>query len=231
MTHEIAGLGHNNPPSPIDEITAAYEAEREEAENWLDGTPVENEGQMKAVDALREAMRRWRIDLERGQKSASAPMYDAYKAELARWKPTIEDARRIEGCLVAAVDGFKRKLAEERKAQERAAWEAARAAEREAEERARAADASNLQAQREAEAAKRAAIEAEAAAQAVSANQVKGLRKVTRYEITDHMALTRWIWLNRRADAIAFVEEWVRKNHKPDPHADGLRVWEDREAY
>ena len=52
-----AAIGHNGPPDPIDEINASFEADREEASNWTDGAPVENEAQMKAVDALRKSMR------------------------------------------------------------------------------------------------------------------------------------------------------------------------------
>lgn len=225
-----AHIGHNAPPDPIDEINAVYEAEREEAANWLDGSPVENEGQMKAVDALRKSMRQWRLDLEKGQKSASAPLYDAYKGEIARWKPTIEDAKRIEGCLVAAVDGFKRKLAEEKRAAERAAWEAAEKARLEAEAKARAAAASDLEAQREAEAAKQAALDAVKAAQDASKDEVKGMRTVTRYEITDHRAALHDIAKNDRDAVTAFVDEYVRRNYKARA-IDGVKVWQDKEAF
>lgn len=222
--------GHNNPPSPIDEITAAYEAEREEAANWTDGEPVQNEAQMKEVDDLRKSMRQWRLDLERGQKSATAPLYEAYVTERDRWKPTIEDAKRIEKALVATVDAFKRKLAEKKRAEERAAWEAAEKARREAEEKARAAE-SDLDAQRKAAAAKEAAMNLEKAAQAAKKDQVKGLRTVTKYEIIDYKALLHWLAVNRKDDLTAWMDEWARKNHKPNPKADGLRVWTDREAF
>lgn len=225
-----APIGHNSPPDAIDEINAAYEAEREEAANWLDGSPVETEGQMKAVDELRKAMRQWRLDLEKGQKSASAPLYDAYKGEIARWKPTIEDAKRIEGCLVAAVDGFKRKLAEKKRAAERAAWEAAEKARLEAEAKARAAAASDLEAQREAEAAKQAYLDAEKAAQDASKDHVKGMRTVTRYEITDHRAALHDIAKNDREAVTAFIEEYVRRNHKARA-IEGVKVWQDKEAF
>lgn len=224
-------IGHNNPPDPIDQITAAYEAARQEAENWLDGSPVENEAQMKAVDDLRKAMRQMRLDLERGQKSATAPLYDAYKAEGERWKPTIEDAKRIEAGLVAAVDAFKRKLAEAKRAAERAAWEAAEKARREAEEKARAAAATDLEAQREAAAAKEAAMQAEKVAQAASKDQVKGMRSVTKWEITDHRAFLHWIAKNDRDAITAFLDEYARKEHKAVANADGLRVWIEKEAY
>jgi len=222
---------HNNPPDPIDEISAAYEAEREEAANWADGDPVENEAQMKEVDALRKSMRQWRLDLQAGQKSATAPLYDAYKAEMARWKPTIEDATRIEKALVATVDHFKRKLAEQKRAEEKAKWEAAEKARREAEEKFRAAAESDLEAQREAAAAKEAAMQAEKDAQAAKKDQVKGLRTVTKYEVTDYKALLHWLAANRKDDLTAFMDEWARRNHKPDPNADGMRVWTEKEAY
>lgn len=226
-----AVIGANNPPDPIEVICAEFEASREEASNWLDGKPVTDEAQMKAVDGLRKQAREWRMALEAGQKSATAPLYDAYKAEGARWKPTLEDAQRIEKGLVALVDDFKRKLAAEkaeaaRKA-EREAWEATRAA-RDAAARANAAD---LEAQRAAAEAQREAEEAQRRAAAASKDTVKGLRTVTRYEITDHRALLNWIAVNRRDDVTAFIEEWARKNHKEHDTANGLRVWTERVAY
>lgn len=225
-----AAIGHNGPPDPIDEINASFEADREEAANWTDGAPVENEAQMKAVDALRKSMREWRLSLEKGQKAATAPLRAVYQAELDRWKPTIEDAKRIEGCLVSTVDAFKRKLKAEKEAAERAAWEAANKARREAEEKARAADASNLEAQREVQQAKDAAIEAEKAAQAAKKDQVKGLRTVTRYTITSHKAALADIYKTDPNAIVAFVDEYVRRNHKTRTIA-GVTVTQEQEAY
>lgn len=205
------GAGHNMPPDPIEEICAAYETDRLEAESWCDGEIVQSEGQMKAADALRKTMRQWRLDLERGQKSATAPLHDAYKRELERWKPTIADAKRIEGALVATVGAFKRKLAEEKRAAERAAWEAAEKARREAEAKARAADAANIEQQREAEEAKAAAIEAEKAAQAARKDQVKGLRTVTKTVVVDEVALARHLWAHDRAAQVQFQAERARR--------------------
>ena len=225
-----AVIGSNAPPDPLDEICAAYEGPRSEAENWLDGTPVENEAQMNAVDILRKTAREWRLALEAAQKSATAPLYDAYKAEGARWKPTIEDAQRIEKGLVALVDGFKRKLAAEkaeaaRKA-EAEAWEKGRAAR----EAAVAANAADLEAQRAAAEAMREAEEAQKRAAAASKDTVKGLRTVTRYEITDHRDALHWIARTDRDAITAFVEDYVRRNHKAAQIA-GVRVWTEKEAF
>ena len=228
----LAPIGHNSPPDPIDAICADYEGVRMEAENWLDGTTaVDDEPTMKVVDRVRSEVRQWRLELERGQKDATAPLYDAYKAEGARWKPTIDDAKRVEAGLVSLVDGYKRKLAAQKEAERKAAWEAARAAEREAEEAARKAAADDLDAQREAAAAAEAAMAAKAAAAEAQRDTVKGMRTVTRYEITDPRGLLNWLAKNRKEDVMGFMEEWARRHHKPDPGADGLRVWTEKEAF
>ena len=224
-------IGHNNPPDPIETITAAFEDARTEAEAWLDGKAVETEGQMKAVDELRGSMRQWRIGLEKGQKDATAPLHDAWKREGERWKPTIEDAKMIEGGLVALVDGFKKKLAAEKEAARKAAWEIAEKARIEAEAKIAAANVADIDAQREAKAAMDAADLARAQASAAQKDTVKGMRSVTKYEITDHRALLNWIAKNDRDAITAFIEEWARKNHKDKCNADGLKVWQEKEAF
>lgn len=226
----IAPIGHNLLPDPIDEITAAYESARVEAENWTDGESITNEEQMKVVDTLRESMRQWRLALQRGQKDATTPLREVYQAELDRWKPTIKDATDIEDCLVATVKSFKAKLAEEKKAAERAAWEAADKARKEAEAKAAQANEADLEAKREAAAAAQAAKEAEKAAQVASKDKPKGMRKVTKYEIEDHRAALHHIAQHDRDAVTAFIDEYVRRNHKAKAIA-GVRVWEEREAF
>lgn len=223
----IAAIGHNNPPDPIDTITAAFEDDRTEAEGWLDGKPVENEAQMKAADKLRATMRDWRLALEKGQKSATAPLHDVYKAELERWKPTIEDAKRIEAGLVGILDGFKRKLAAEKAEADRLAQAAAWEATRKAQEAARLADATNIEATRAAAAAMAEAEEAQRAAQAASKDTVKGLRTYVTREITDGTACARWLWVNDREALLGFMAERVKKL---DALPDGVTETTERRA-
>ena len=224
-------IGGNNPPSPIDDITAPYDAARIEAENWLDGTAVTNEAQMLAVDTLRANMRKWRLALEKGQKDQSAPLYETYKAALESWKPTITDAKRIEDGLVGLVDGFKRKLAAEKAEAARLADAIAREAADKARAAAMAADATNIEDTRAADAMIAEAEALQKAAKAAAKSTVKGMRTVTRFEITNHKLLLNWIAVNDRDAMTAFIEEWARQNHKTHPTADGLRVWNDQEAY
>ncbi|MDZ7904930.1 MAG: hypothetical protein U5N55_03530 [Cypionkella sp.] len=197
--HDNELAGHNNPPNPIDEAMTPFDAFREEAEGWLDGKPVETEGQMLAVDTLIKQMKAAKKAVEGAEESAAKPIYDQWKAKKAEFKPTLDDLDRIVKGLVAAVDGFKRKLAAEkeavRKAAERKAWEAAE----EARKAALAANASDIEDQRNA-AAKQA--EAEAAMRGASAaknDTVKGLRWHTFRTVDDSTIFARWIWNNDRA--------------------------------
>ena len=221
---------HNNPPDPIDEALAPYGDAIAEAENWTDGELVENEGQMKAVNVLTKQIKAALKSAKDGRTSAAAPLHDAHKAELARWKPTVDDLDRIVKCLVAAVGPYKVKLAEKKKADERAAWEAADKLRREAEAKAAEANASDIDAQREAADAAQAAIDAQKLAQSQAKDTVKGMRTVHKYEITNHRDALHDIAANDNAAMTAFIEEYVRRNHKTRTIA-GVKVWTEKEAF
>lgn len=226
-----AVIGHNNPPDPIDEALAPFGDTITEAEAWLDGQKVETEAQMKVADTLLKGVKAARKAVDEARDLVTKPLHDAWKTEVARWKPTQDDLDRLAKGLVALVDDFKRKLAAEkeaaRKEAERLAWEETR----KAQEAARLADASDIEATRAAAAQMEAAEAAQKAAMAAAKDTVKGLRTVTRYEITDHRALLNFIAKNAREDVTAFIEEWARKNHKEFSGADGLRVWQEKEAF
>lgn len=227
----LAQIGGNNPPDPIDEALAPFGDTITEAEGWLDGKAVETEGQMKAVDALTKEIKAAKKAVEAAEESEAKPIYDQWKAAKARYKPTLDDLDRIIKGLVAAVDGFKRKLAAEKAEAERLARIEAARKMREAEEAARHAAANDIEAQRAAAAAQAEAAEAQRLAQAAAKDTVKGLRTVTRYEITDHRALLNWIARNDRDAITAFIEAWAAKNHKDNQSAEGLRVWTEKEAF
>jgi len=222
--------GHNNPPNPIDEATAPYGDAIQEAQNWLDGEPVQDESQMKAVDALTKQIKAAIKDVTAGQKSESAPHFDAHKAAIARWKPTIDDLKLLSTGLVACVAKFKQHLADQKAADRNAAWEKANAARLEAERKVREANASDIEAQREAQAAQQAAIDADNAARSQAKDTVKGMRKVHKYDIVDHKAVINFIAVNFRGDMTAFIEEWVRINHKT-VDINGVEQSIEKEAY
>jgi hypothetical protein len=221
---------HNNPPDPIDEALAPYGGVIEEAQNWLDGTAVENEAQMKAVDQLLRGIKDAHKAVSAAEESEAKPIYDQWKAAKARFAPTLTDLDRIKKGLVSIVDAFKRKLAAEKAEAERKARAEAEAARRVAEEAARAVDAGDIEAMRAADAAMEEARRAQEAAQAASKDTVKGLRTVHRYEITDHRAALHDIAANDREAITAFIEAYVAKSYRARAIA-GVRTWSEKEAF
>lgn len=228
--NERAVIGGNSPPEPIDPIDAAlapYDAERQEAEGWLDGKPVENVGQMEAVDALRASMREARQAVEKAEEATCKPLFTAWKTAKARFKPTLDDLGRIEGGLVSLVEGFKVKLAVERAEEDRKARMVAAAAQAAAAEAARRAEAGNIEATRAAAAALDAAKAAEKAAAEAKKGQVKGLRTVQRHEVEDERAALFWIAEHDRPALAGFVAEYASTH--PGPIA-GVRRWAEKVA-
>ena len=226
-----AKIGHNQAPDPLDEALAPYGDYITEAETWLDGTPVETEAQMRAVDDLLKQIKAAERDVTGAQKSEAAPLHDAWKAALARYKPTITDLDRIKRGLIAAVDGFKRKLAAEKAEAERRAREEAEAKARAAHEAAMKASETDIEAQRAAALAKQEAEDAaRIAKEAKRDGAVKGMVTRTFYEIEDHRALLHWIASHDKPALTAFIEEYARRNHSLGCKRDGLRVWQDKVA-
>lgn len=226
-----AKIGHNTPPNPIDEALAPFGDAISEAENWLDGVAVDSEEQMNEVDGLLKHVKAAKKAVTAAEESAAKPLYDMWKDEKAKFAPTITDLDRIAKGLVSITDAFKRKLAAEKAEKARLAeaemWRKAR----EAEEASRKANAGDIEAQRNAASLQEAFNAAESEARAAAKDTVKGMRSVTRYEITDHRALLNYIAKEARDDLTAFIEEWARKHHKEFANADGLRVWIEKEAF
>ena len=225
-----ARIGHNNSPDPLDDALAPYGDAIQEAQNWLDGATVEDEAQMKAVDSLLRDIKTAAKAVDAARDAEAKPLHDAWKAAIARFKPTQDDLERINRGLVSLVDAFKRRLAAEKAEAERKARAEAEAARRAAEEAARAADAANIEAQREAARLQAEAEAAQAELVAASRDKVKGLRTVTRFEITDHRAALHWIARQDREAITTFVDEYVRRHHKAD-RIDGVRVWTEKAAF
>lgn len=228
---DVATIGHNMPPDPIDEALVPFGDVISEAEAWLDGQKVDTEAKMKAADELLKDIKTARKAIDDARDASTKPLHEAWKTEVARWKPTQDDLDRLAKGLAALVNDFKVALAKEkeeaRKKAEAEAWEKTRAAQ----EAARVADASNIEATRAAAAAIEEAEAAQRLAHAAGKDTVKGLRTVTKYEITDHKALLHWIARNDKDAVFAFIEEWARKEHKACANADGLRVWNEKEAF
>jgi hypothetical protein len=228
--NEIATQGHNNPPSPIDEVIAEYDGVITEAQNWADGEPVTDEAGMKAVDTVLKEFKTYKSALTKAGKEQTGPFHKRWKDEVAAVKVYTDDADLMQKALVAVVAPFKERLAAEKREAERKAWEETERLRKEAEAKAAAANAADIEAQREVEAAKQAAIDAEKAAKKTAKDKPKGMRTVTHYEVTDMRALVNFIAKNDKEAMAKFAEEYARQNHK-SVDMDGVKVWQTKEAY
>lgn len=129
-----ATIGHNNPPEPT-----PYEAHKAniddlvlEAQNFLDGEPIETEGQAEAVSKLLDDARKASTAAEVQRKAEAKPFDDGKAAVQALWKPLI-------GSADLAVEICKKALAPFLLAKDEAQRAAAEAARQEAERQAAAA--------------------------------------------------------------------------------------------
>lgn len=220
----------NNPPDPIDLALEPFDDALIEAENWLDGAVVENDGQLGATDALLKQLKAARKAVDTARDEVTKPLHDAWKSEIARWKPTQDDLDRQVKCLVAAQSPYKAKLdAEKAEAARKAREEAERIAE-EARKAHLAANAASIEEQRKADDMMKAAEEAAKLASRAAKDTVKGMRTVQNYVIDSHKLALNWIAKNDREAMTVFIEEYVRRNFKVRP-IDGVTVTTTKEAF
>lgn len=225
-----AVIGGNFPPDPIDVALEPYGSILEEVANWLDGAEVENEGQLSATDALLKELKAARKAVDTARDDATKPLHEAWKTEVARWKPTQDDLDRQVKCLVAAQAPYKSKLAAEKEAVRVAAADEAAAKADEARRAHLAANAASLDDQRKADDLIREAEDAQRIAARAAKDTVKGMRTVQVYEIESHRNALNWIARNDREAVTAFIEEYVRRNFKGRP-IDGVKVETKKEAF
>jgi hypothetical protein len=214
----------------MEQVASEFDAVLMEAENWTDGVLVDSEDQLTALDAVLKQFKTYKSALTKAGKEHTTPAHTAWKETVADVKKYTDDADTIQKALVAAGDPFRKKLAAEKEAAKRAAYEEANRLEREAAAKLAEANAASIEEQREAQAAQDAALEAKKAAQSANKDTVKGMRKVTKYSIENHKAALHWIAINDKEAMTAFIDEYVRRNHKTTA-IDGVRVWEEKESF
>lgn len=207
----VANIGHNNPPDPMEEIQANYDDVFSEVQNWLDGSDVENEGQMKAVDALLKDVKEAEKEAKAAKETEYRPHKDAGDKVISRWKVFFDNLGIMKKGLAAAQTPFKNKLAAEKEAARRAKWEEAEKARKDAERVAKEAEPTDLEAQREAAAAMEAAQDAQKAATAANKDTVKGMRTYTVAEIDDYQACINWIAANDKPALSAWMDDYVAR--------------------
>lgn len=225
-----AVIGANNPPDPIDTALAPYADILDEVRNWLDGDLVENDGQLKATDALLKELKAARKAVDEARDEYTKPLHEAWKAEVARWKPTQDDLDRQVKCLVAAQAPYKQKILAAQEAAKQAAREEAERIAEDARKAHIAANAASIEDRRKADEMLAAAEEAAKIAAKMDKQTVKGMRLVQRYEIESHKEALGWIAKNDRDAITTFIEDYV-KAHFRTRAITGVKVTEEKEAF
>ena len=232
--NQLAPIGHNNPPDPIAVVVEPFMHFLDEAQVLLDGEAVKTEGEMKHYDGIIKGVKAARKAIDDARDEVTKPLHEAWKGEIARWKPAQDDLDRIVKALVASVDTFKRKLAAEKAEAERVAREEAYAAKRAAEEAARAAMAAetDLEAQRAAAEAQEASDDAWRHVADAAKDTVKGLRNVTITEVSDYAAMINWIRVNDRQALTEWLDAYAQKAVRAGNHGiAGVTVRTEKQAF
>lgn len=210
---QAATIGHNT-PEPFVLFSESIEDLLLEAENFLDGKPIETEEQEKAVSSILTRLRREANAADDARKAEKKPHDEAAKAVQAKWNPLLEKADLAVNTAKSAITKYLLKKQEEQRAvaaaKRKEAEDAAAAAARFSQQ----ADPDNLAARRTAVAAQEVAAsltkDADKAdkqrAQARGGERAVGLRTIYRTELTDPLAFGRWAWANRNDEYLTFLE-------------------------
>lgn len=228
----------NNPP-PFEAFSLHIEELIESAKQFLDGQPIETQGEADDVGKLLDMIRTAKKDADKERAAEKKPHDDAAKAVQARWKPL------LDRCDIAA-DTAKKALVpwlEHLEAQQRADAEKARqdaeAKRQAALEAERAASAANLEAiervelaRKEAEQAERAANRTDKAkAHATGGSRAIGLRSYWIAEITDRRELLAHYMRTRADDLQAWLQDQADKDVRAGiRHIPGALIKEERRA-
>jgi hypothetical protein len=204
---------HGKNISPFEEIVFEIDELYAEAANWADGTPIENQEQCDALDALDKALLAADKKREALRKAEVKPLDDAKKVIQAQHKPVEAKVARARDVLNGPRSEWKAKIEAEKRAR---AEQATRDAE---EERAKAlaamqSSSGDLEARERAEEQLELAKEAEAFAKREQkrADTGNGLRTYHRAELTDLRTAIGHYWKAQPHAFEALVNDLAAKD-------------------
>lgn len=206
----MSNIGHNNPPPEV-AFSLSIDDLYDEARNFLDGEPIETEGQANAVGVILTSLKKIRKDADAARAEEKRPHDEAAKAVQAKWKPLLDKADRVINAAQRPITDYLARQEAARIAEaERLAEEA-----RKADEQAQAAMrnvASLDDAERAEELIKEANKLAKAAKRSDKAKshvagveRAIGLRTYWTAEITDPIAFGKWAWSHRQPEYLEFL--------------------------
>ena len=226
----IAGIGHNGgpEPTPFERVRDKIDKLFDEAELYLDGEPVNSDGQADDIANLLNMIRAAEKEADEARKDEAKPHDDA-KAEIqARYNALIGNTKTVKGKAVLASEACKKALAPwlQKVGAEKAA--AAEAARREADEKRKAAeeairsrDAANLEQTAAAEALLKDAKKADAIAKKAEKDGAKAgsstfgravsTRTFHRAEVDNARIFARYVWEEHQGELTEFLNALAQR--------------------
>ena len=231
-------IGSNNPP-PFDAFSLHIEELIENAKQFLDGQPIETQGQADEVDKLLDMIRTAKKDADKERAAEKKPHDDAGKAVQAKWKPLLDRCDIATDTAKKALVPWLEKLEAEQRAAAAKAREEAESKRQAALQAEREAASANLEAiervelaRKEAEQAEREANRADKAkAHATGGSRAIGLRSYWVAEITDRRELLAHYMRTRPADLEAWLQDQADKDVRAGiRNIPGAAIKEERRA-
>jgi hypothetical protein len=228
-----------NAPEPFVLFSEHINELLDEAKNFLDGTPVETEGQAEAVSRLLNMIRKASNDADEARKIEKKPHDDAAKAVQSKWKPLLDAADLAATTCKRALEPFLHKKEEAQRAAAEAARQEAERKAAFAREAAEKAANDDLGAKLAASVAMEDAIAAEklagrldkAKAHATGGERAIGLRTSYSADILDPIAFGKWAWGHRREEYLAFLTSLAISECRHGPRdLPGVRITTERKA-
>lgn len=190
-------------------FSAAINDLRDEAANFLDGAPIENQGQADAVTTILDSMKALSRDAEKERKAEKQPHLDAGKAVDSKWQPLIKTAKLVTEEAQKPLTVWR---TEQQRLKDLETERLRKLAEQQQLEAQEALKAANGLEQREA--AEKLAESAQITER--TANKIKrGPTSLTTYweaEITDKKALLQFVMKNDPLTLTAFLEAWAAQH-------------------
>lgn len=219
MTAAIATIGHNNPPTPFEQMEAEILVLFDQAKGFLDGEPIADQKQADAVGLLDGMIMKARKAADELRVEEKRPHDEAAKAVQEKFKPLLTRCDLARDACKQALTPYLRKLEEEKRALAEEARRIADEERRKAKEALQASHRYDLEAReaaeaqlKQAEAAEKAASRAEKdKAHVAGAGRAKGLRTTYRAEVTDYTAFARHLWVNNKEEYQQFMDDMAAK--------------------
>ena len=206
----VSLIGHNAAPStPFDLAKQAIEDVRLEAGNWLTGEAITTQDHADWIESLLVMVKAAEKLTDANRKQENEPFDTGKAAVQAAYNPLLASADTIKKTLLAVLTPWKGKLLADKAAAAKIAQDAADRATEIARKAREAMDHGNLAHREQADALTAASEAAQKLAAKAAKPTATGLRTTWTATVPDPAEFARWMWRNRNADYVEWLEGWA----------------------